>query len=367
MPELRRTADAVIALPREAGTPEAEEARRLLAAHLTALGYAVETQRFRFAPSALNAFPIAGAGLGWLAVITIPLLLLSRAPAWAALAAWLAGLLALGLVARGVAMGWGGAALDAREDANLVARRPGATVRRWIVAHADTKAQGHSMAGRLVAVWIVAAAIAGVTLLAALRLGGPVAPWAAAAGAGLVLAAGVAAGRGRLRGRSLGARDNGSGIVAALAAAETSHDPATGILLTGAEEFGLVGARVFAQVTPELLAGTEVVNVDTVDERGMLYLVSHDGPGERLAASLAPALEPLGIPVRRRRLPLGIFVDSHPLARGGAAAVTIGRLDRQTLRLLHTPGDLPDSISFGTAERLGRLLGARIDVSAGPA
>ena len=365
MSELRRTADAVIAIEREAGTPEAAEARRLLAAHLTALGYDVETQRFRFAPSALNAFPLVGAGLGWLTVVTIPLLLFPPAPGWAALAVWLAGLIALALVARGIAMGWGGAG-DMREDANLVARRPGATVRRWIVAHADTKAQGHSMAGRLVAVWIVIGAVAAVTALAAARLGGAVSPWAVAPAAALVLAAGIAAGRGRLRGRSRGARDNGSGLVAALAAAETSTDTGTGILVTGAEEFGLVGARAFAELARERLAGTEVVNVDTVDERGMLYLVSHDGPGERLAGALAPTLASLGIPVRRRRLPLGIFVDSHPLARAGAAAVTIGRLDRRTLRLLHTPDDLPDSISFDTAERLGRLLGGRIDVSAGP-
>ena len=365
MPELRHTTDAVIALPREAGTPEADEARRLLSAHLTALGYDVEIQRFRFAPSALNAFPIAGAGLGWLAVVTIPLLLMPRAPAWAAPVAWVAGLAALGLVARGVAMGWAGAG-ESREDANLIARRPGGTVRRWLVAHADTKAQGHSMAGRLVAVWVVLTATAAMTLLAGLRLSGPVPGWAAAAAAGLVIAAGVLAGRGRLRGRSPGARDNGSGLVAVLAAAEASTDPATGVLITGAEEFGLVGARVFAQLAPERLAGTDVVNVDTVDERGNLYLVSHDRAGEALAGRVAPILDALGLPLRRRRLPLGIFVDSHPLARGGASAVTIGRLDWATLRRLHTPRDEPSGISFETAERLGRLLGGRIDVSGGP-
>ena len=38
---------------------------------------------------------------------------------------------------------------------------------------------------------------------------------------------------------------------------------------------------------------------------------------------LQPRLALLGVPVRRRRLPLGIFVDSAPLARI-APAVTVG-------------------------------------------
>lgn len=347
---------AVLALPREAGTVEAAEARGLLAAHLRELGYEVETQPFAFAPGALNAFPFLGAGLGWLAVLTIPLLLMPAVPNWAALAVWLAGLVTLGLLVRGVALGWsvGGAGGENREDANLIARRPGgAPVRRWIVAHTDTKSQGHSMAGRLVAVWVVLAAILTQTTLAALRLGGAL-PAAAVAGAGaLTLVAGALAGRGRLKGVTTGALDNGSGLFAALVAAETSRDPAIGIILTGAEEFGLVGARILGQTRRELLQDVEVVNIDTVDERGNLSIVSHDDRGRRLAESLEGGLTTPDVSVRLRRLPLGIFVDSHPLARAGAAAVTIGRLDWTTLRLIHTPRDTIDGCSFATARRVG--------------
>lgn len=213
------------------------------------------------------------------------------------------------------------------------------------------------MAGRLAAVWAVLVAGGLLTGLAIARLGGPPGSAAVAAGAAAALGAGFLATRGRLRGTTVGARDNGSGLVAALTAAAACHDPATGFLLTGAEEFGLVGARILGKTRPELVRGTRVINIDTVDDRGVLALVSHDAAGRRLAARLRPLLTGDATPVRERRLPLGIFVDSYPLARAGAAAVTIGRLDWSTLRRLHTPRDTREGFAFDTALRLGLLFG----------
>lgn len=347
----------MLTLPREAGTPEAQAAREILAAHLSALGYDVAVQRFSFPPATLDAFPLFGIGLGWLGLVLAPLLGLTTVPSWAALAAWIVGLAALGAMASGVALGWAAFGAETREDANLVATPPGGTVRRWIVAHADTKAQGHSMAGRIVAVWVAIAAIAALSVLAALRLGSPVRPLAAAAGAVLSILAGSLAARGRLRGRSPGARDNGSGLLAALAAAGVAARGGTGILITGAEEFGLVGARIFARIAGEQLKGVEVINVDTVDDEGTLYVVSHDAAGAALAGQVLPALQALGVPARTRGLPLGIFVDSHPLARAGARAVTVGRLNWRTLRLLHTPRDTPDGLDLELPVRIGEAIG----------
>lgn len=175
------------------------------------------------------------------------------------------------------------------------------------------------------------------------------------AGAAIAIVAGLLAGRGRIRGRSLGARDNGTGVVAALAAAAAAADERIGILITGAEEFGLVGARVFARLTPNL-ESAEFVNVDTVDQEGNLYLVTHDARGDRLASSLEPRLSRLSVPIQRRRLPLGIFVDSAPLARACAPAVTVGRLTWGTLRRIHTPADTPHGLSFRIAEQVGRAI-----------
>ena len=99
MPTLKETALKILALPREAGTPEAAKARELVATYLTALGYTVVSQRFTFAPSSLRAFPIFGAGLGGLALVLFPFLSSDSLPAWAALAVWMSGLVALAIVA----------------------------------------------------------------------------------------------------------------------------------------------------------------------------------------------------------------------------------------------------------------------------
>jgi hypothetical protein len=344
----------ILALPREAGTAEAATARDLVSGYLQGLGYTVVLQKFTFAPSSLRAFPVFGDGLGLLAIILFPLLGTGSVPAWSALAVWTGGLAATAIVATGVGLGWVPFGEALREDANLIATRGEDRPRRWIVAHLDTKAQAHSMAGRLVAVWIVVLAILAQSALAALRLNGPIAPVWLGLGGGTALLAGFLARKGRLRGRSQGARDNGTGVVAALAAAEAAPASGLGILITGAEEFGLVGARVYARLAPDLSA--DFVNVDTVDQEGLLYLVSHNAQGEGLARRLEPALGTIGLPLKRRRLPLGIFVDSAPLSQAGARAMTIGRLTWTTLRRIHTPADTPDDLSLDSAKRVGRAI-----------
>jgi hypothetical protein len=343
----------VLALRREAGTQDTASARELVATYLTGLGYNVETQAFTFAPSSLTAFPVFGAGLGGLALVMFPFLASERLPMWAALATWTLGLLSITVLATGIGLGWVPLGGGLREDANLIATRGVIPPRRWVVAHLDSKAQGHSMAGRLVAVWVVGVVLVALSALAVARLMVPVPPVLAGAGVILAVAAGFLAGQGRLRGRSHGARDNGTGIVAALAAAGVAETQ-IGILITGAEEFGLVGARVFAR-TWQRSSEAEFVNVDTLDQEGMLYLVSHNDAGERLAGVLEPALASLELPIRRRRLPLGIFVDSAPLSRV-APAVTIGRLTWRTLRRIHTSDDTCAGLSYRTAEQVGKAI-----------
>lgn len=289
-------------------------------------------------------------------MLQLPLLLWPDTHRFAALGTWVFGAAALGVLAWGIGTGVEVPGSERREDANLIVTRGDGPVRRWIVAHVDTKAQGHSMAGRLVAVWLLVAACAGLTLLAVARTrGSPLPAAVVTAGAGLALAAGTLAARGRLRGTSAGARDNGTGLLAALTAAAECEEPGIGFLFTGAEEFGLVGARVLARdgvVSP----AAEIINLDTLDQRGPLYLVHHDARGAGLAQRIRLLMEGVAPRVVQSRLPLGILTDSLPFARRGIAAVTIGRLDWSTLRLIHTPRDLPAGLDLATALTVGRAI-----------
>ena len=96
----------LVALPRQAGTPAAARAREILVEHLRGLGYEVRIQRFTFHPRSLDAFPLFGVGLGGLALAILPALVLAGVPAWAALAMWLFGLVALLAVTVGIGAGW---------------------------------------------------------------------------------------------------------------------------------------------------------------------------------------------------------------------------------------------------------------------
>lgn len=360
-PEAAGSGDAfaarLLSQTRESGSAGLDRARALVAARLIDLGFAVEVQPFSCTAAALVPLPLLGAGLGGLALLLGPLLVLPAAPPWSAAAVWLVGVVSLGLLAAGAAQGHGPAAWagPTRQDANLIATRS-PTVRRWIVAHLDSKAQGHSMAGRLVAVWLLICAAVALTGLAAARLTGPVPVLPALLAVALAVLAGALAGRGRLRGATRGARDNGSGVVAAIAGAAIAGDTSVGVLITGAEELGMIGARRFAAEWGAQLQGAEVVNLDTIDDRGPIWVVSHDARGDVLAEREAVRLAGLGLPVRRRRLPLGILTDSLVLARAGAAAITIARLDWGTLGRIHTPKDAPDGLELETAARVGRTM-----------
>ena len=238
-----------------------------------------------------------------------------------------------------------------REDANLIATRPASAGRRWIVAHLDTKAQGHSMAGRLVAVW-----------LAAGRDGARASRCWRSRGSGArsrcrsaVAGGGHRTGRwrrslaaGRLAGQSPGARDNGTGVVAALTVAEATRDPGLGVLITGAEEFGLVGARVLARERAGLFAETGGGQPRHAGrDRARSTSCTHDAPGRRVGrAALAPRSPGSASRCGRGGCRSASWWTACRSRAAGAAALTVARLDWATLRRIHTSGD--------TAEDLGR-------------
>lgn len=331
-------------------------ARREIRQLLTSFGYDVSELPFRCGPGKLEALRRAGTGVTLLTLLVTPLLFIG-APAWAALAVLLAGSLVTGVVA--LRTGFSDPAPD-REDANLVAVRPGVTPRAWLVAHLDTKAQRQSMAGRIVAIWVGVIALI-VALVAAIgRLDGPLESATAMATGAMLLVAGGLLNRGRLDGETAGTCDNASGIVALLTAAHASRD-ALGFIVTSAEEFGMLGARALARDLPGLFRNAPIVNLDTLDDRGRLYVVRHDARSAPLERQVLALLDGVAPAVRSRRLPVGILVDSLPLSRVAPQAVTIGRLDWATLRRMHTVRDAPATCLFGTAIAVGSRLATGFD------
>jgi len=289
----------------------------------------------------------------------LPLLRSPTASSGTALIVCIAGVLLFEILAWKIGIGARMPGTTVRNDANLIAVRGDGPISTWLVAHVDTKAQVQSMAGRLISIWVVVIAVVVLILLAGWRLvdGAPLSFSAAAAGPGIALIAAIFAAGSRLKGSSPGARDNGTGLLAVLSAAEERPDGTLGIILTGAEEFGLLGARHLARAEPALFRGTEVVNLDTLADRGGFYVVSHNTRAASLANRLQTRLEALGLPVTQRHLPMGILVDSLAVARLASGAVTVARLDWEVLRLMHTPRDTGQGLDPAFAEAVGRLIG----------
>ena len=222
-----------------------------------------------------------------------------------------------------------------RQDANLIATRGDAPVRRWIVAHLDTKAQGQSMAGRVVGAVVVALAVLALTALAVARLWGPLDSDTVAWAAVLALVACGLAARGGLRGTTVGARDNGSGLLAALVAAEAAAGAGVGVLITGAEEFGLVGARVFAREYGPQLVGRRGHQPRHPRRPGdAVRRVPRRAGRAAGGRGVAAALGGVAPEVRRRGQPL-VGVRGQP----AALAHRRGRAHGRAARLGHPPAD----------------------------
>ncbi len=347
----------VLAVPRLPGTPALEEVEQAASERLRQLGYQVEPFRFAAAPRRVVASVVAGAGLGW-AVLALSPLLLIPIPGWTVA---LIGVGALGLVAlvtHGMAKGYLPVRAAAVEATTLVGRRGEPAL--WLVAHLDSKSQRVSLRGRVIGAVSAVLGLAGLLALLALRIPGPVPLWAMVLVVPALVGGGIlsvgAPGNG-----SAGAVDNATGIIAALVAAEqlVRHDD-VGVLLTGAEEFGMEGARAWVAHTPRSGA---FVNFDGLDSRGRYRVQVHSpaveggesSPSARdVAHAVAAGLGDEGHDAAVRPLPFGTFVDGAVLARAGMPGVTVSRGDWQTLGVVHTPRDVAARVDVASAVQAGR-------------
>ncbi|UCF39785.1 MAG: M20/M25/M40 family metallo-hydrolase [Gemmatimonadota bacterium] len=329
-----------------------------MAERLRGSGYEVELVGFAAAPRRVMASVVAGAGLGWAALALSPFLVIAL-PGWPVA---LMGVGALGLVAlvtHGVARGQLPISPADVEATNLVARRGSPAL--WLVAHLDSKSQRISLRGRVIAAVCAVVGLGLLLVMLALRLSEPVPPWTVLALVTPALVGGGMLSLGAPGNRSPGAVDNATGIVAALVAAELlgSRDD-VGVLLTGAEEFGMEGARDWVARCEPVGA---FINFDGLDSRGAYRIQVHPTapgggkspvPSAGMAQAVAAALEEEGDDVVVRPLPLGTFVDGAVLAGAGMPGVTISRGDWETLGVVHTPRDEPGRVDVAAAVRAGQ-------------
>lgn len=345
-------------MPRLPGSGALTDVEDFLAEELQRLGYQVTATRFAV-HSPLDAVSVLGTGLGWLALLTIPLVSLPFPP-WGALLFLAVAGLALAVVGWGLASGSIPNPRSRAEVRNLEGHR--GAPRIWLVAHSDSKGQGLSLRGRVVAVVVGMVGIAILAVLAGLRLTGPL-PWAAAfAGAVPALLAGGLLSRSRARDDSPGAVDNATGVIAVLTAAEAlANRSDVGILITGAEEYAMAGARVWSAETARREA---FINFDGIDSQGQIRVMSHGGQGAieaeagALANQLVEGLRATGVPVQAAPLPPGVLVDGTVLSRAGMPGVTVSRGTWATLGVVHTAGDVAERVDPEAAAAVGRAVAA---------
>ncbi|HEX5437400.1 MAG TPA: M28 family peptidase [Gemmatimonadaceae bacterium] len=330
----RRHLEAIAAVPRAAGGPAEAAARSHCHDTLAALGFQVAEEPFEY--SALpGRFGTPAAGVCSIIVLAaVGHLAFHGAPHAALVVLVMAGALMAAIAWWGAR--WGVLVLPwcRSSGVNLVAKR--GTPRLWLVAHLDSKSQPVPILIRVLGVtasillWLVAAGV-----LLAQVAGAPVTwlwPWIAIGG--VIAGAPVAASL--VQARSPGALDNATGVATVLTAAGAlPAGTEIGVLLTSAEELGLVGARAWAQRSKPEVA----INCDGIDDSGALRFTFTGRRPTRLLEALTGAADREGERSVVRRLPPGLLVDAVALADAGWCAATVSRGTVRTVARIHTPDD----------------------------
>jgi hypothetical protein len=353
-----------IAVPRLPGSESLRDVEAAIVERLTESGYTVFKDSFIASASPLISASVAGAGFGWTALILVPLLTFGP-PGWTVALTGIGAFTLVSLLAVGLYRGWVELGMLKAEAVNIWAKRDRPAV--WLVAHSDSKSQQLSLGGRVLAVTILCAGLALMIVALTLRIFTPL-PWWFAFPVGVATALGGGAlSRATVSNDSPGAVDNATGVLAALVAADglrTRGD--IGVLITGAEEFGMAGAAAW---TSQYGGEGMFVNFDSLDSRGSYRVTIHraraqdemSGRGQEIANALTSQLTSLGQRVVCRSLPPGILVDGVALARAGMPGVSLSRGDWNTLRVVHTSRDSSDRVDVAAAVMAGRATAAALD------
>ncbi len=357
----RRHLDAIAAAPRPAGSDAERVARHYCARVLRAAGYATQEEPFSY--SALPGrwgTPVSGA----LSILCLAVAACAGSHHRAFVALAVLATSAVALSAGGWWLARSGVLslpMARAHSVNLVATRSVPSV--WLMAHIDSKSQPVSIAIRAVGVLASLGVWLGALAVALWQtFGGGAAqvlwPWIALAGAlaGLPVVASV------VGTRSPGALDDASGVATVLLAAEelarTRRD--VGVVITSAEELGLAGARAWVRARTSTHGPGVAVNVDGVDDAGVLRVTMGGRRPERLVRALTASAERAGMRVRARRLVPGVLLDAVALADAGWEAVTVSRGALATVLRIHTPRDVVGHMTGRGIDESARVIGGAV-------
>ena len=168
--------------------------------------------------------------------------------------------------------------------------------------------------------------------------------------------------------RSPGGFDNASGVgvmleVAHVLVARGEEKPMK-FLAAGAEEYGMCGALRYVQAHADEYdrENTFVINLDGLGVGNGVNVVTRYGiPPTQTTSTLTNLLrtsgESLGVQVSERYLPIGVGLDSIPIASRGFETVTLtaGDVGRTALKI-HSKQDSPDLLNVVSLQQVGELI-----------
>ena len=168
--------------------------------------------------------------------------------------------------------------------------------------------------------------------------------------------------------RSPGGFDNASGVGVMLEVARVvmarGEKKSITFLAAGAEEYGMCGALRYVQKHADEYdqENTYVINLDGLGVGNSVNVVTRYGiPPVRTANVLAELFrasgESLGIQVSERYLPIGVGLDSIPIASHGFETVTLtaGDVGRVALKI-HSKQDRCDLLNMESLQQVGELI-----------
>lgn len=167
---------------------------------------------------------------------------------------------------------------------------------------------------------------------------------------------------------SPGAFDNASGVGVMLevarAVVERGERKSVTFLAAGAEEYGMCGALRYVQAHADEYdkENTYVINLDGLGVGSGVSVVTRYGiPPIRTTNALMQLLQAsgasLGIQVSERYLPIGVGLDSIPVASRGFETVTLtaGDVGSAALRI-HSKRDRSDLLNIESLQQVGELI-----------